>query len=124
MKIIHSDQAPKAIGPYSQAIITGNLLFVSGQIGFIPSTGKLAGVSVEEQAEQICKNIKAILSEAGLSMEDVVKTTCFLTDMGEFAKFNAVYSKHFVSKPARSCIGVTALPGGAVCEIELIAEFK
>lgn len=124
MKIIHSNQAPAAIGPYSQAIKSGNLLFISGQIGFVPSTGKLVGSLVEEQAEQICANIKAILSEAGLSMADVIKTTCFLTDMGEFAKFNAVYAKHFISKPARSCIGVTALPAGAVCEIELIAEFK
>ena len=118
MKIIYSENAPAAIGPYSQAIKTGNLLFISGQIGFIPSTGKLAGNSVDEQAEQICANIKAV------SMSDVVKTTCFLTDMGEFKKFNAVYAKHFISKPARSCIGVTALPGGAVCEIEVIAEFK
>ena len=124
MKIIYSENAPAAIGPYSQAIKTGNLLFISGQIGFIPSTGKLAGNSVDEQAEQICANIKTVLKEAGLSMSDVVKTTCFLTDMGEFKKFNAVYAKHFISKPARSCIGVTALPGGAVCEIEVIAEFK
>ncbi len=121
MKIIHSENAPKAIGPYSQAIRAGEFLYLSGQLGMNPETGKLAGDTVALQAEQACKNIEAILSAAGLSMDNVIKTTCFLADMADFAAFNEVYAKHFVSKPARSCVAVKALPAGGLCEIETIA---
>ena len=121
MKIIHSENAPKAIGPYSQAIRAGEFLYLSGQLGMNPETGKLAGDTVALQAEQACKNIEAILSAAGLSMDNVIKTTCFLADMADFAAFNEVCAKHFVSKPARSCVAVKALPAGGLCEIETIA---
>ena len=121
MKIIHSENAPKAIGPYSQAIRAGEFLYLSGQLGMNPETGKLAGDTVALQAEQACKNIEAILSAAGLSMDNVIKTTCFLADMADFAAFNEVYAKHFVIKPARSCVAVKALPAGGLCEIETIA---
>ena len=121
MKIIHSENAPKAIGPYSQAIRAGEFLYLSGQLGMNPETGKLAGDTVALQTEQACKNIEAILSAAGLSMDNVIKTTCFLADMADFAAFNEVYAKHFVSKPARSCVAVKALPAGGLCEIETIA---
>jgi len=122
MTIVHSDNAPAAIGPYSQAISSGNFLYLSGQIGLNPETGKLAGETAPEQAEQAIKNIKAVLAAEGLSLSDVVKTTCFLTDMADFAAFNAVYGQHFTGKPARSCVAVSALPAGALCEIEAIAE--
>lgn len=121
MEIIHSDHAPAALGPYSQAIRTGGLVFCSGQLGLDPATGKLAGATVEEQAEQACRNVESVLIAAGLSLTDVVKTTCFLADMGDFAAFNAVYAKYFVSKPARSCFAVKALPSGGLCEIEAVA---
>lgn len=124
MKTIHTDHAPAALGPYSQAKETAGLLFLSGQIGIDPSTGKLAGDTVEIQAEQIGKNIGAILEAAGLSYDDVLKTTCFLADIKDFAAFNAVYAKYFTSKPARSCVAVKDLPAGALCEIEAIAEGK
>lgn len=122
MEIIHSDNAPAAIGPYSQAIRTGNLVFCSGQLGIDPATGKLAGDTVEAQAEQAAKNVEAVLAAAGLSVKNVVKTTCFLADMADFAAFNAVYVRHFVSLPARSCFAVKALPSGGLCEIEVIAS--
>lgn len=121
MEVIHTEHAPAALGPYSQAIKAGNFLYLSGQIGIDPVTGKLAGDTAAEQAERIGKNIEAILAAAGLSMENVVKTTCFLADIGDFAAFNAVYAKYFVSKPARSCVAVKDLPAGALCEIEAIA---
>ncbi len=121
MEVIHTEYAPAALGPYSQAIKAGNFLFLSGQIGIDPATGKLAGDTAAEQAERIGKNIEAILAAAGLSFENVVKTTCFLADIGDFAAFNAVYAKYFVSKPARSCVAVKDLPAGALCEIEAIA---
>lgn len=121
MEVIHTEHAPAALGPYSQAIKAGNFLYLSGQIGIDPATGKLAGDTAAEQAERIGKNIEAILAAAGLSMENVVKTTCFLADIGDFAAFNAVYAKYFVSKPARSCVAVKDLPAGALCEIEAIA---
>lgn len=121
MEVIHTEHAPAALGPYSQAIKAGNFLYLSGQIGIDPATGKLAGDTATEQAERIGKNIGAILAAAGLSMENVVKTTCFLADIGDFAAFNAVYAKYFVSKPARSCVAVKDLPAGALCEIEAIA---
>ncbi len=124
MKTIHTDHAPAALGPYSQAKEAAGLLFLSGQIGIDPATGKLAGDTVEIQAEQIGKNIGAILEGAGLSYDDVLKTTCFLADIKDFAAFNAVYAKYFTSKPARSCVAVKDLPAGALCEVEAIAEGK
>lgn len=119
-KIISTAKAPAAIGPYSQAIVTGNMIFASGQIPVDPASGNVPE-GITAQAEQSCKNVEAILSEAGFSMNDVIKTTCFLADMADFAAFNEVYAKHFVSKPARSCVAVKAIPKGVLCEIEVIA---
>ena len=121
MEAIATKKAPGAIGPYSQGYVTGGLVFTSGQIGVDPATGK-AAEGVEAQAEQACRNVGAILEAAGSGLDKVVKTTCFLADMGDFAAFNAVYAKYFVSKPARSCVAVKALPLGMLCEIEAIAE--
>lgn len=123
MKTIETKHAPAALGPYSQAKKVGNLVFLSGQIGINPETGKLAE-GLEAQAEQVCSNIEAVLKKAGADMEAVVKTTCFLTDMENFAAFNEIYGKHFISKPARSCVSVLALPAGALCEVEVIAHVK
>jgi len=124
MKKIHTDKAPAAVGPYSQAVAAGNLLFLSGQIALDPEKGELVGSTVAEQTEQICKNIKAVLEAAGTDIESVVKTCCFLTDMAAFGEFNEVYSKHFTGKPARSCVAAAALPKGALCEVECIALLK
>ena len=121
MKTIETANAPQAIGPYSQAYEVNGLVFTSGQIPVDPATGT-APEGIEAQAEQSCKNVQAILEAAGVSMDKVVKTTCFIADMGDFAKFNEVYAKYFTSKPARSCVAVKALPKGALCEIEAIAE--
>ena len=121
-KIISTDKAPAAIGPYSQAMITGGLLFTSGQIGIDPATGEVVEGGIEEQAEQVIKNLEAVLKEAGTDFTKVVKTTCFLQDMGDFAAFNAVYAKYFVNKPARSCVAVKTLPKNLLVEIEVIAE--
>ena len=121
MKQIISDNAPKAIGPYSHAYITGNIVFTSGQLGAYPDGSPMAA-DIETQAEQSCKNVAAVLEAAGTDISRVVKTTCFLADMGDFAAFNTVYAKYFVSKPARSCVAVKTLPAGALCEIEAIAE--
>ena len=120
MKIIHSEQAPAAIGPYSQAYEANGLIFTSGQLGINPSTGKMPE-TITEQTEQACKNIAAILAASGLSMMNVIKTTCFLADINDFKAFNEVYAKHFVSKPARSCFAVKSLPANGLCEIEVIA---
>jgi len=109
MKIIHSEQAPAAIGPYSQAYEANGFIFTSGQLGINPSTGKMPE-TITEQTEQACKNIAAILAASGLSMMNVIKTTCFLADINDFKAFNEVYAKHFVSKPARSCFAVKSLP--------------
>ena len=117
---VHTDKAPAAIGPYSQAKAVGGLLFTSGQIGVDPATG-LIGDSIEAQAEQCCKNLGAILEAAGTDFASVVKTTCFLADMKDFAAFNAVYEKYFVSRPARSCVAVRELPKSLLCEVEAIA---
>ena len=106
MKTLETKKAPAAIGPYSQAKMTGNFLFASGQIPVDPATGEVAGDKIETQAEQSCKNVGAILEEAGLTFDNVIKTTCFLADMADFAAFNAVYEKYFTSKPARSCVAV------------------
>ena len=122
MKVIYTENAPAAIGPYSQAMVTGDLLFTSGQIGLDPKTGAPAGDTIEVQAEQVMKNLAAVLAEAGSSFEKVVKTTCFLADMGDFAAFNAVYAKYFTGKPARSCVAVKTLPKGMLVEVECIAE--
>ena len=122
MKVISTETAPAAIGPYSQAIVTNGLVFASGQIPVDPATGAPAGNTIDTQAEQSCKNVAAILAAAGSDMTTVVKTTCFLADMADFAKFNEIYAKYFVSCPARSCVAAKALPKGVLCEIEAIAE--
>ena len=119
--IISTTNAPGAIGPYSQGITVGDFVFTSGQIPVNPATGEIPeGISA--QAEQSCKNVAAILEAAGVTMENVVKTTCFLAEMGDFAAFNEVYAQYFISKPARSCVAVKTLPKGLLCEIEAIAE--
>ena len=120
-KVIATKNAPAAIGPYSQAVQVGNMLFASGQLGIDPATGLFVEGSVKEQTAQAFKNVHAILAEAGYSINDVVKTTVFLADMGDFAAFNEVYAKYFTSKPARSCVAVRELPKGVLCEIEAIA---
>ncbi|MDR2864874.1 MAG: RidA family protein [Spirochaetaceae bacterium] len=122
MKLIQSSAAPAAIGPYSQGFIVGNLAFTSGQIPLDPKSGEVVGKTAAEQAEQCIKNLKAILEEAGTSLAKVVKTSCFLADMADFAAFNEVYAKHFTGKPARSCVAVRTLPKNVLCEIEAIAE--
>ncbi len=121
MKIIHTENAPAAIGPYSQAIAVNGLVYTSGQIALNPRTGALAGDSIEAQTEQAIANLKAVLEAAGSSLNSVVKTTCFLQRMSDFAAFNAVYEKHFPGKPARSCVEVAALPKAALVEIEATA---
>ena len=121
METVTSKDAPAAIGPYSQAIIENGLIFTSGQIPLLPETGEVVGGGIKEQAEQVIKNLKAVLTAAGSDLAHVVKTTCFLTDMGDFAAFNEVYSAHFTAKPARSCVAVLALPKGVKVEIEAVA---
>ena len=121
-KIIETEKAPKAIGPYSQAIVCGNLVYTSGQIPINPETGNIEAKTIEEQCEQVCKNIKEVLDAAGSGFDKVVKTTCFLKNMSDFAAFNAVYEKYFVSKPARSCVAVAELPKNVLVEIDTIAE--
>ena len=121
MNVIHTDKAPAAIGPYSQAIGIGNLLFTSGQIPIDPATGEIRGTTIAEQAEQVMKNLGEVLAAAGLSYADTVKTTCFLADMADFAAFNEVYGEYFTGKPARSCVAVKALPKNVLCEVEVIA---
>ncbi len=121
MQKISTNQAPAAIGPYSQGMVLGNLVFASGQIPVDPATGEVAGDTIETQAEQSCKNVGAVLAAGGSSYEKVAKTTCFLADMADFPVFNSVYEKYFVSSPARSCVAVKALPKGVLCEIEAIA---
>ena len=124
MKIIHTDQAPAAVGPYSQAVEANGMLYLSGQIAIDPKAGKIVATDIEGQAEQCCKNVEAILAAAGQDMSAVVKTTCFLANISDFAKFNEVYAKHFISKPARSCVAVKNIPAGALCEIEALAAVK
>lgn len=121
MEIIATNKAPAAIGPYSQAVKTGNLLFTSGQIAINPETGDVVEGGIAEQTEQIMKNLGAVLAEAGLSYENAVKTTCFLADIADFAAFNEVYAKYFTTKPARSCVAVKDLPKGVKVEVEVIA---
>ncbi len=122
MKIIETKNAPAAIGPYSQGVLVGDLVYTSGQIPLVPESGALADGGIEEQTTQAIKNLSAVLEGAGSSLEKVIKTTCFLQNMGDFAAFNAVYEKYFTSRPARSCVEVSALPKGALVEIEAIAE--
>ena len=122
MKIITTQNAPAAIGPYSQAIISGNTLYASGQIAIDPSTGCVVEGGIVEQAEQIFKNIGGILKAAGTDYSHVIKTTCFLTNIADFNVFNEHYAKYFTSLPARSCVEVSNLPKGVLCEVEIIAE--
>lgn len=120
-KIISTDNAPAAIGPYSQAIRVGDFVFTSGQIPINPKSGSVEAIGIEAQAEQVMSNLSAVLTAAGSSMDKAVKTTCFLADMSDFATFNAVYAKYFTTNPARSCVAVKALPKGVLCEVEVIA---
>ena len=121
LKKITTEKAPAAIGPYSQAVAAGNFLFASGQIPINPASGRVEAEGIEAQAEQSCKNVGAILEAAGSGYDRVVKTTCFLADMLDFAAFNQVYARYFTSKPARSCVAVKELPKGVLCEVEAIA---
>ena len=121
LKIIATPNAPAAIGPYSQAIVCGNMLYTSGQIPLDPATGEMVGRDITAQAEQVMKNLAAVLTEAGATFGSVVKTTCFLADMADFAAFNAVYAKYFTENPARSCVAVKTLPKNALVEVEVIA---
>ena len=119
---VNTKKAPAAIGPYSQGIICGTLVFTSGQIALDAETGALTGENITEQTHKVCKNLGEILAQAGSSFERVVKTTCYIADMNDFAEFNKVYAEYFTSKPARSCVAVKALPKGALVEVEAIAE--
>ena len=120
-KVVQTDKAPAAIGPYSQAIAVGDLIFTSGQIPINPESGNVEAEGITAQAEQVMKNLDAVLTAAGSSFAKAIKTTCFLADMEDFAAFNEVYSRYFTSKPARSCVAVKALPKGVLCEVEVIA---
>ena len=121
MKTIHTAKAPEAIGPYSQAIVHGGLLFTSGQIAINPASGQVEADTIEGQTEQVMQNLAALLEEAGASFDSVIKTTCFLSDMADFAAFNAIYGAYCVSKPARSCVAAKQLPKNVLVEVELIA---
>ena len=122
METVHTEKAPAAIGPYSQAIKTGNLVFTSGQIPVIPQTGEVRRDTMMDQAEQVMQNVKEVLEAAGSSLEQVVKTTCFLADMADFEAFNQIYEQYFTKKPARSCVAVKTLPKQVLCEVEAVAE--
>lgn len=124
LKKVATSKAPAAIGPYSQAIIANGFLFASGQIPIIPATGEIAQGDITVQAQQVMENVGEILKEAGADYEDVVKTTCFLVDMADFAVFNSVYEKYFTGKPARSCVAVKELPKKVLCEVEVTAVVK
>lgn len=124
LKYVDTKNAPAAIGPYSQGIVLNGIAFFSGQIPLSPETGEVVGTTIEEQAEQVMQNVKALLESQGAAFIDVVKTTCFLADMADFAAFNEVYAKYFTGKPARSCVAVKALPKGVLCEVEAIAAVK
>ena len=121
---VHTEKAPAAIGPYSQAMITGNLVFTSGQIPIVPETGAIEATDIKGQTEQVCKNLSEVLKAAGSSLENAVKTVCFLANISDFAAFNEVYAKYFTGKPARSCVAVKDLPKGALVEVEVVAERK
>ena len=124
MKKISTDKAPAAVGPYSQAMEVNGLVYTSGQIALDPATGQIVGSTIEEQAEQVMKNLVSVLKAAGTGPENVVKTLCFLTDMNDFAAFNSIYARYFTEKPARSCVGVRSLPKGAICEVEAVAVIE
>jgi 2-iminobutanoate/2-iminopropanoate deaminase len=119
---VHTDQAPAAIGPYSQAVVAGELIFTSGQIALNPETGLLEGETVTEQTHRVCRNLQAVLTAAGSSLKHTLKTVCYLSDMADFAAFNEVYAQYFTEKPARSCVAAKALPNGALVEVEVIAQ--
>lgn len=121
VSVVSTDKAPAAIGPYSQAMVVGNLVFTSGQIPIDPATGEMTGADIHEQTEQVMKNLGAVLKAAGCDYTDAVKTTCYLSDMNDFVAFNTVYAKYFTGKPARSCVAVKTLPKNALCEVEVIA---
>ena len=124
MKFTSTEKAPKALGPYSQAVAANGFLFTSGQISIDPAIDEIVGTNVQEQAEQVMKNLGAVLEANGLTYTDTIKTTCFLADMGDFAAFNEVYGKYFTGKPARSCVAVKTLPKNVFCEVEVIALLK
>ena len=121
---IHTEKAPAAVGPYSQAIVSNGMVYTSGQIAIDPTTNTIKAVTIQEQTEQIMKNLAAVLETAGSSFEKAVKTTCFLADMNDFAAFNEIYGKYFTGKPARSCVAVKQLPKNVLAEVEVIAEVK
>lgn len=121
-QVIHTENAPEAIGPYSQAIVAGGFVFTSGQIAINPATGRVEATTIEEQTEQVCRNLDAVLKASGSSLDKVVKTVCFLSNMDDFAAFNAVYGKYFTGKPARSCVAVKTLPKNVLVEVDTIAE--
>ena len=122
MKQIHTNRAPAALGPYSQAVVSGGLCFTSGQIALSPETGEIVGADIETQTRQVLENLCAVLAAAGTSTEKVLKTTCYLAEIADFAAFNAVYAEYFPGKPARSCVAVKDLPRGALVEVEAVAE--
>ena len=121
---VHTNAAPAAIGPYSQAVVVGNLVFTSGQIPLNPENGQLEGNDITQQAHRVCKNLEAVLKAAGASTKSAVKTVCFLSDMNDFAAFNEVYAQYFTEKPARSCVAVKTLPKGALVELEVVAQVE
>ncbi|MEE0883811.1 MAG: RidA family protein [Faecalimonas sp.] len=121
MKVVATEKAPKALGPYSQGYVHSGIFYSAGQIPINPATDTIEAITIEEQTEQVCKNLGAVLNAAGSSFDHVIKTTCFLANMEDFAAFNEVYARYFVSKPARSCVAVKTLPKNVLCEIELIA---
>lgn len=124
MKVVATEKAPKALGPYSQGYVHGGILYSAGQIAINPEKDDVVAVTIEEQTEQVCKNLGEVLKAAGTDFDHVLKTTCFLADMADFAAFNEVYAKYFTSKPARSCVAVKTLPKGVLCEVELIAAIE
>lgn len=121
LRKIHTDKAPAAVGPYSQAVAVNGMLYTSGQIPIDPATGELVGGDIKAQAEQVMKNLMEVLAEAGTTADKAVKTTCFLKDMEDFAAFNEVYAMYFTEKPARSCVAVRTLPKNVLCEVEVMA---
>ena len=124
MKIVATEKAPKALGPYSQGYVHNGVLYTAGQIAINPEVNDVEATTIEAQTEQVCKNLGEVLKEAGTSFDKVLKTSCFLADMSDFAAFNEVYGKYFTSKPARSCVAVKTLPKGVLCEVELIAAVE
>ena len=124
MKIVATEKAPKALGPYSQGYVHNGVLYTAGQIAINPEVNDVEATTIEAQTEQVCKNLGEVLKEAGTSFDKVLKTTCFLADMSDFAAFNEVYGKYFTSKPARSCVAVKTLPKGVLCEVELTAAVE